>query len=211
MTDFYGELAEYTGRDRQLVEARCLCASTELAWLFPSYKDRVLDYYRETDLYIFGLSRYQERLQGKDFHGWLAQFIRNYNIKSVLDFGGGIGEYTIVACKEGAETFYLEVEGSKTGEYARWRFQKHGVRPVFLSENYKIDRDFDLIVAMDVLEHLPDPAPVIADMAKHCTYLISNPELITYSFMFPEHISHPDLTPYFYNVHNYLWKRRENV
>jgi len=210
-TDFYAELAEYCQRDRQLVEARCLCASTELAWLFPSYKDRVLEYYKETDLYIFGLSRYQTRLQEKDFHNWLAQFIRNYNIKSVLDYGGGIGEYTIVACKEGADTTYTDVWNSRTMVYANYRFAKHNVQPTIEGEGYKIDRDFDLIVAMDVLEHLPDPEPVIKDMAKHCTYLISNPELIKYTYMFPEHISHPDLTPYFYNVQGYLWKRRENA
>jgi 2-polyprenyl-3-methyl-5-hydroxy-6-metoxy-1,4-benzoquinol methylase len=207
-SNFYKELAEYCQRDEELVKCRCECAGTELAWLFPTYKDRVLDYYRETDLYIFGLSHYQENLKKVAFHEWLAQFIRNYDITSMLDFGGGIGEYTIIACKEGVETFYSDVEGSKTEDYARWRFNKHDVHPVFFSENYTIDRDFDLIVAMDVLEHLEKPEPVIEAMSKHCKYLICNPDLIKYNYMFPEHISQYDIKPYFYKVQNYLWKNK---
>ena len=35
MTDFFGELAEYVGREKGLVEYRCKYASGELAWIFP--------------------------------------------------------------------------------------------------------------------------------------------------------------------------------
>lgn len=208
MTDFYQELSEFTGRDRELVELRCNGASTELAWEFPQYADNPLEFYRKTELYIFGLSHYQKLLQEHQFHDWLFQFIKNYNIKSMLDFGGGIGEYSIIGCKAGVETVYQDVKDSRTADYAVWRFMKHEITPTLWWENHELDRDFDLIVAMDVLEHLKDPKPVIEAMGKRCTYLISNPELIKYNFMFPEHISHPDLTPYFYNVHNYLWKNR---
>jgi hypothetical protein len=208
-TDFYKELAEYTGREEKLVEARCNTASIELAWIFPKYKDNVMDFYRETDLYIFGLSRYQKQLQEKNFHEWLSQFIRNYNIRSVLDYGGGIGEYTIVACNAGAETVYQDIMGSETANYALYRFDKHGIKqPELWNENYVIDRDFDLIIAMDIFEHLEDPQFMIEKMSKHCTYLICNPELILYNEFYPEHISHFDLNPYFYKVHGCLWKNR---
>jgi hypothetical protein len=210
-TDFYAELSEYTQRDPELVKYRCECAGTELAWLFPYYKDRVIDYYRETDLYIFGLTHYQEKLKTVQFHEWLAQFIRNYDIKSMLDFGGGIGEYSIIGCKEGLnekDVVYQDVKDSKTWEYAMWRFNKHEVRPIFWDETVVLARDFDLIVAMDVLEHLENPKPVIEAMSKHCKYLICNPDLIKYNYMFPEHISQFDLKPYFYNVQNNLWRNK---
>jgi len=207
-SDFYQELSEYCQRDIELVKLRCEGASTELAWLFPTYKDKVLDYYKDTDLYIFGLTRYQEQLKGVAFHEWLEQFISNYDIKSMLDFGGGIGEYTIIGCKEGIQVIYQDIEYSKTWEYATWRFEKHEVDPILWDENHSIDRDFDLIVAMDVLEHLENPEPVIEAMAKHCKYLIINPDLIKFNYMFPEHISHYDIKPYFYNVQNYLWKNK---
>jgi hypothetical protein len=208
MTDFYKELSEFTQRDEELVKYRCECAGTELAWLFPSYKDRVIDYYRETDLYIFGLTHYQEKLKTVKFHEWLAQFIRNYNIKSMLDFGGGIGEYSIIGCQEGTEVVYQDILNSKTWDYAIWRFAKKEATPTLWDENHLIDRDFDLIVAMDVLEHLENPKPIIEAMAKHCTYLIINPDLIKFNNMFPEHISQYDIKPYFYNVQNYLWKNK---
>lgn len=208
MTDFYAELTEYVQRDAELVKARCEGAGVELAWLFPKYKDNVIDYYKETDLYIFGLSNYQTRLQSVNFHEWLEQFIKNYNVKTMLDLGGGIGEYTIIGCKSGVEVVYQDIKGSKTMDYAVWRFGKYNVKPQLWDETVKIDRDFDLIVAMDILEHLEEPKPVIEAMSKHCTYLICNPGLIKYNFLFPEHISHYDLTPYFYQVQNYLWKNK---
>ena len=127
----------------------------------------------------------------------------------MLDFGGGIGEYSIVGCKAGAEVVYQDIAGSKTADYALHRFYKHGIKqPELWDENHEIDRDFDLIVAMDVLEHLENPEEVIKNMGKHCTYLLVNPDLIMYNELYPEHISHYDLTPYFYKVDGYLWKNK---
>ena len=127
MKDFYSELAEYTGRDYELVKARCVIAHIELAWLWEEYKDRPIDFYRETEWYIFGLSFYQTRLAEKKLDIWYQYQIRTHGWKKGLDFGGGIGEQTILAFEEGAEMDFLDVERSKTLEYARWRFNKYGV------------------------------------------------------------------------------------
>jgi 2-polyprenyl-3-methyl-5-hydroxy-6-metoxy-1,4-benzoquinol methylase len=171
MPDFYRELAEYVNRNEELVKCRCDYASLELSFQFHNYKDRILEYYRETDLYIYALSSYQTLLAKYNFHEWLKSAFNFYGWKSTLDMGGGIGEYSIIAYKEGADTFYQDVSGSKTVDYALWRFGRYNVHPTLLDENYKIDREYDVIVAMDVLEHLENPAEVIKDIVES-THLI---------------------------------------
>ena len=133
-----------------------------------------------------------------------------------MDYGGGIGEYTILACKNGVKMDFLEIEGSKTLEYARWRFEKHGVRPILRSENFKVGTDYDFIIAMDVFEHMVKPEPAIKAIAKHTKYLFCNPEQVQFNWLYPQHISKFTLEPYFENIGLYLWrgndrKRKSNL
>ena len=209
MIKFYQELSEYTGRNLELVKHRCGYASIELAFLFPKYKDRILDYYRETDLYIYALSSYQQMLLEFGFQPWLSEAIKFYNWKTMLDYGGGIGEYSIIACNKGVEVDYQDVEDSITWNYAKWRFNKYGVNPKMLKEGTPIKKRYDVIVAMDVLEHLENPDEVIKEMADSTNWLICNPDLILYNEKYPEHISHFDISPYFEQVYNYLYRRKK--
>ena len=208
MRDLYQDLADYTNRDYDLVKARCQTAHVELAWLWEQYKDDPIAFYRETDLYIFNLTYYQNRLQKNKIHTWFEYMIKKHGWKTGLDYGGGIGEQTILANDGGVQMDFLEIEGSKTLEYARWRFEKYGARPIFRSENYKIDRDFDFINAMDILEHLENPEPVIKAIHKHTEWLFCNPEQVKYNWLSPQHISKFDLKKYFKHVDLYLWRRK---
>ena len=208
MRDLYKELAEYTGRNLNLVIGRCQIANVELAWLWEKYKDNPIEIYRTTDLYIFNLTHYQTRLQQAKNDVWFPYIVKTHGWKTGLDIGGGIGEQTILASGEGVQMDFMEIEGSKTMEYARWRFQKHGVRPIFRGENYKIDQDYDFIVAMDVLEHMEDPEPTIKAIHKHTEWLFCNPDQLKYNEWVPQHISKFDLTKYFNHEDFYLWRRK---
>lgn len=182
------DLVEYTGRPRELVKERCKAAVVELAWQWPNRKDD-LDYYRDTDLYNFDLTFYQSKI-AMDVN-YMFQFIEEKKIKKILDFGGGIGEYTIRAMQElKAEVTFLEVDGSKTLEYAKWRFKKYGVEPKIVGLDYPWQNEqWDLIFAMDVLEHLKDPEPTIKQFEKATKFLAANPDKIPYNDFYPQHIS----------------------
>ena len=208
MKTLYEELSEFTGRDPWLVNERCKTAIIELAWQWPQYKDKELEFYRESELYIFDLTMYQSVLKERGFHAMFGQYLKDLNIKTMLDFGGGIGEYTILAEKAGVKTTYLEVAGSHTMGYALYRFANHEVYPEILTENDDVDY-YDMIVAMDVFEHIADPAELITKLAKKCRYLICNmPGELPYGPAYPQHISFPNLSNDFELVGNYLWKSR---
>lgn len=203
----YKELAEYTGRPWELVKLRCEGAAAELAWLWPQY-DGVLAFYRETDLYIFDLTFYQTMLGKNNAHNWLRHMIKKHGWKTMLDFGGGTGEWSIIAAKAGCKVTYVDVEGSKTMEYARWRFKQHGVDVDCLGEDAWPLDPFDAIIAMDVFEHLEAPVPLIEQFAGQSKFLFANPNEVKYNDLYPQHISHYKLEPLWEHVEGYLWKIR---
>ena len=216
MRDLYAELAEYTGRDLTLVTQRCVySAAVELAWQWEKYKDDPIKFYRETDLYIFALTYYQMRLKENKIDNWFQYMIKKHGWKTGLDYGGGIGEETLLALEQGVERMtFIEIARSKTLEYAMWRFKKSDLsgQIVIENENFPIDfakgMDWDFVVAMDVFEHLEDPEPVIKAIHKHTEWLFCNPDQIKYNWLAPQHISKFDLTPYFKHVDLYLWRRK---
>jgi len=211
MKDFYAELTEYTGRAYELVQKRCETALFELAWQFvEKYKDDPIASYRDNDLYVFDLSHYQTMLQQNGFHQILIDTLKKINCKKILDFGGGIGEYSIIAMQNGMDVDYLEVNGSKTIEYAQWRFKKYGLNPTILTENTSLTgKRYDCVVAMDVFEHIEKPEPVIKKISEISDHVICNPFELPYNWLYPQHISRydDDLRKYFAVVDRYLWEK----
>lgn len=210
MRDFYKELAEYLKRDETLVRARCRYAYVELAWLWERYKEDPLAFYRETDLYLFDLTQYQTDLQERGWHRWLECILKGSpSIKKVLDFGGGIGEYSIIAAQVGLDVSYLEVKGSQTMAYAQYRFEKYHVHPRILTENDPLET-YDLVIAKDVFEHMEDAQAALKKIAEKTTYLLCQIEGLPYNQFYPQHISYPNPSAYFDQLQtdNELWKSK---
>ena len=203
MKDFYQELSEYEHMSTWMCEQRSLFAPIELAWQWHLWgKEDPLKFYSETDLYKFDLSMYHTSLLKRGMHAWFEEMLRKYDIKTMLDFGGGIGEYSILAEQNGVTSIYTDV--GKTADYAKWRFEKYNVKP--------LDKDYgtavDLVMAMVVFEHFSNPEEKIKELAGRCTYIIANQEEIPYNQVYPQHISKFDLSPYFRKVERYLWKKK---
>ena len=76
------------------------------------------------------------------------------NVKGlkVLDFGGGIGSLALLLEKRGADVDYLDLPGI-VSDFAQ--FRSNG-RINFIDSLEDKSGVYDLIVAIDTLEHLPD-------------------------------------------------------
>lgn len=205
--DLYLELTDYVKRPYRLVRERCQTAFVELAWKWEEQKNDPIKYYQQDDLYIFDLTKYQMLLLEAGFHDWMIGKINQLGIKKVLDFGGGIGEYTIQAMQNGCDATFIDVEGSKTVEYAQYRFAKYGIAPRILPHTATDFDNYDLVVAMDVFEHIPEPDSLIRTIAEHTQYLICQPN-VPYDEFYPQHISRVVLDPYFEHVEHDLWKSK---
>ncbi len=205
--NLYGDLTAYTGRDPELVRARCQTAKVELAWLWHEYETRPTDYYRDTDLYLFDLTEYQMKLRIGGQHTWLRRILRDHNWSRGLDFGGGIGEWALIGTDEGAKMAYHDLKPSQTWDYAAWRFGRHKAR-IAMIEGWPLNERWPFVMAMDVLEHLPEPQPVLEALADCTEWLFCNPFEVNYGWLIPQHISRYDPTPLFERVEGYLWHRR---
>ncbi len=81
----------------------------------------------------------------------------------VLDFGGGTGNLALSLAASGHATSYLEVSALQK-DFVRFRAQRHGLEDrLEIIDWWKgLSRDaFDVVFALDVLEHLPDLRDVL--------------------------------------------------
>jgi len=89
----------------------------------------------------------------------IAIGLRNSNKNKVLSLGDGIGSLSIRLAQEGLETTYHDLEGSKTANFAQYRFkleEKLVINTLF-TNNFEPklgSRTFDAIVALDFFEHV---------------------------------------------------------
>lgn len=79
----------------------------------------------------------------------------------VLDFGGGNGDFSCALARAGFETTYLDVPG-ESAEFVRWRVQREGLKLAIVHDPAALAGPFEVIFALDVLEHLADTKAVLA-------------------------------------------------
>lgn len=208
----YDELAAYTGRPLDLVRLRSQYAAYELAWQWNNRKDKIPEFYSESDLYLYDLTEYQTRLHGAGWHQWLSSVIKHHSVKSVLDFGGGIGEASITSYKAGAERIdFIEITKSPQAQYAISRFignEMCGRIRTFNSLKFVQDTAYDLVIAMDVLEHLQSPRTELEYFQRVSPRLICNADDLPYGLLYPQHISHPDPGEFYTKAEGNLWLRK---
>lgn len=84
----------------------------------------------------------------------------------VLDFGGGTGNLALSLAASGYATSYLEVSALQK-DFVRFRAQRHGLedRMEIIDWWKGLARDaYDVVFALDVLEHLPDLRKVLEEL-----------------------------------------------
>src|SRR3990167_1146432 len=114
-----------------------------------------------------------------DIHqsGWLqndtGELVRGFAISAedvVLDIGCGEGGYALFSARQGAEIILADVDADKL-DTARARLEKEGARSVrtLVTDANPIPLDDGVIsrvVAMEVLEHVDDPAQFMAELVR---------------------------------------------
>lgn len=112
-------------------------------------------FYEETDVYMYGLI---------DFCNTSRINKVIYPIKDsvgakILDFGAGIGMIGL-AVAENNDVDYYDVP-SKTQEFAKHLVTKFKQKVNFITEEKMRDTTYDIIICMDVLEHLENPMKTV--------------------------------------------------
>ena len=88
----------------------------------------------------------------------------------ILDFGCGIGIPAFALAEKGHKITAMDIRGTGTLDFLRWRANKHGV-PIEVVESEggvpELKGEYDAIIAMDVLEHIPEWQQVLERFAFH--------------------------------------------
>lgn len=84
---------------------------------------------------------------------------------SVLTFGDGCGSDSLFLASQGLTVFYFDIPGSRTWDFAVWRFQRHGIlgKRIFVVQDEKRlhERQYDVVLCFEVLEHVPKPDKLV--------------------------------------------------
>lgn len=114
------------------------------------------DFYKVSKDYIFDLTIWHVKKR-YSFDMNLPMSIRERypNAKKILDFGSGCGQNAIILAESGYNVSMADYEGY-TSEFAKFRAKKRGLNIKFYDIEKLIDDKFDIILAFDVLGHVPD-------------------------------------------------------
>ncbi|MBT4136988.1 MAG: methyltransferase domain-containing protein, partial [Candidatus Latescibacteria bacterium] len=172
------ELVAYTGEPLETVRTKLPNAGELLTeeWRSTERKSEVAvdAFYKETEHFIYDLTHFN---YANMYMGWRGSV---YNLCQqvsdampafeVLDYGGGIGTSLLeLGDLPGAHLTYADLPG-KTYDYANWRFQQRGLKvsSIALGDDDPLaGRVFDVIVCMEVIEHLVEPEQVVKYLIDH--------------------------------------------
>lgn len=160
-------LEEYFDLDRRNI-LRLLETSDHLNsdfWLAmnPKSEEEIKNFYKQTPFYIFNLTFWHARKDQLKLRPAIIGLARG----KVLDFGGGIGDMSLMAKKRGLDVDYADIAG-KTFNFAKWLFDKENCDiPMIDLGNNKIRKKYDTIFCIDVIEHVPEPQKIMKELVKH--------------------------------------------
>ncbi len=93
---------------------------------------------------------------------YILASIPNTRPLRILDFGCGIGIPAFTLAEKGHQVTAMDIRGTGTLEFLKWRCEKYNVPMTFIEseggapepKDFRVE--FDIIIAMDVLEHIKD-------------------------------------------------------
>tara|TARA_Y100001968_G_C19388278_1_gene734093 strand:+ start:244 stop:1041 length:798 start_codon:yes stop_codon:yes gene_type:complete len=162
--DLKAQLAQFLDISLDKLESKLPSGAEDLAALHPgSLKpDDALDFYEKEVGYAHLLDLAAWHLNSSNYISDTLRLQKMFAFGKVLDFGGGIGTHAIAAASlENVEHVYFVDLNPQNRDFVKCRAKELG-----LSDCISIHRDldstgdveFDTLVCLDVLEHLPDPS-----------------------------------------------------
>ncbi len=170
----FSEIGLYTkNQDLAAIRLRCQAAVEELAreWrerVDPRDRQSIERFYNETQAEIYELMGWHTLSDDLSPLAYVTalQFAQRNGCRSCLDFGAGVGSGSLLFARHGFSVGLADIS-SPLLEFGRWRFQLRNLPANFfdLKNSHLPAESFDMITAMDVFEHLVDPAEAVDVLA----------------------------------------------
>ncbi len=167
------ELARYSGcRDLGEIERRCASALADVKGEWCGGVNRADDqsvakFYNESEAMIYELMGWHSLADDDSPLAYVVAllFARGHGCRTYLDFGAGVGSGAILFARHGLEVTLADIS-SPMLDFSQWRFCQRRLTSRFidLKSTSLPANAFDLVAAMDVFEHLVDPAKTVTDL-----------------------------------------------
>lgn len=129
-------------------------------------KKQIDDFYRTTEHYVYNLFIWEASGQRPDYVDMAAKHIGKLGLHRILDFGCGIGTDGLKFIELGYDVTFHDFEGPSRN-FLQWRLNYRNQIANFSSPDAIIrETEFDLIWAMDVIEHIKNPIEVLEPYLK---------------------------------------------
>ena len=180
------EIAEYYKKDVKLIESQY----NDVAQKYPGYvkwsnlsanewngmnideKDiqSVMEFYKTTPNYIFELMEYHSTESKQKLSNTVIQISKKQNVNSILDFGAGICQDSILAAKNNLNATAADIPG-KTFNFGKWRIKKYQPRVTTLDilDDSPLSENYDAITCFEVLQHVVNPEKTLLHLKDHLT------------------------------------------
>jgi len=136
--------------------------------LSPKNIEEIISFYKMPLPYdVFSLA-YWHMSRGQS--GFRKEIVK-HSFGDVLDYGGGIGDLSVKIAEKGLNVTYADVNG-ECMKFGKWLFLKRGCGHITVLDVEKDEekiwrREYDTIICIDVIEHIPHPEIVLEKIAKH--------------------------------------------
>jgi 2-polyprenyl-3-methyl-5-hydroxy-6-metoxy-1,4-benzoquinol methylase len=163
--EYVEDIMAFTKTTREQVRARMKQGSEPLKqeWLEwekqgPMTEERITQFYKQTANYIYELGEWHLFVPDKrESDMALVAEMKQKAPKNILDFGGGVGLMAFPLARAGFDVTLADLDGTSL-DFARFRAERHGDKMKFWKSDVEPmppDKKYDVILALDVLEHLP--------------------------------------------------------
>jgi 2-polyprenyl-3-methyl-5-hydroxy-6-metoxy-1,4-benzoquinol methylase len=163
--EYVGDIMAFTKTTKEQVRERMQKGSVPLkdewnAWEKegPMTPERISEFYKQTTNYIYELGEWHLFVPDKRASDLaLVEELRKKAPKNVLDFGGGVGLLAVLLARAGIDTTLADLDSTSL-TFAAFRKKRHSIPlKIWKSdvEPMPPDKKYDVIVALDVFEHIP--------------------------------------------------------
>jgi 2-polyprenyl-3-methyl-5-hydroxy-6-metoxy-1,4-benzoquinol methylase len=167
------ELALFSGcEDLSEIQRRCSYALANVKHEWCGKVDRadhqtVAKFYNESEAMIYELMWWHTLREDASPLAYVTalHFARLHGCTSYLDFGAGVGSGAILFARHGLEVTLADISSTML-DFSQWRFHLRDLSGHFvdLKTGSLPHTTYDMIAAMDVFEHLVDPAQTVEDL-----------------------------------------------
>lgn len=173
-------IAEVTQQSIQTVKERLyqeeICHNSNVSRNFRDYglqphvwSDGLSKFYAETDSFLYeSLVKNRSSIKLK-MRNWIGNYLSRKNTSGlkILCLGDGLGFDSLYLAQAGHDVTYFEVSGY-CESFARKIIKTSGYNVTFITDINQIPQaNYDVVMCLDVLEHLPNPCSCIASISSY--------------------------------------------